>query len=101
MAAAQNTPGFYPKALYYCGSDDMAHYFEQETPLGDLTPATKSVRTFMVDRRTLTIPDGAEFSRESFTGRNDDRRRLMVIHPDSPQARRGWAEYPLYDPDKA
>jgi len=97
----QNTIGYYPKALYYCGSDDMAHYFEQETPLGDLTVVSQSVKTFMVSRRSLTIPEGAEFPHSSYTGKVDERRRLMILHTDAPQARRGWAEYPPYDPDQA
>jgi hypothetical protein len=101
LTEIQNTPGFYPKALYYSGSDDMGHYFEQESPLADMTMVSKSVKTFMVSRQAVTIPEGAEFPRDSYTGRQDERRRKMLLKTDSPQARRGWAEYPVYDDDRA
>ena len=75
----------------------MGHYFEQDTSLADMTPLSRSVKTFMVSRRAVTIPEGAEFPHSSYSGKGDERRRKMVIKTNSPQARKGWAEYPRYD----
>ncbi len=93
----QNAPGIYPKALFYCGSDDMCHHFEQETPLGDLTVVSKSLHRFMVSRQAVTIPEGAEFLHSSYTGKKDERRRKMILTADGTNARRGRAEFPLHD----
>jgi|GEM_PF-5786733 len=89
----QDTAGFYPKALYYCGSNEACHFFEQETPLGDLTPLSKHVRTIMVSRKEVRLPEGAEFLRSSYTGRPDTQRQKMRIHITQRNPNRGAAEY--------
>ncbi len=93
----QDTSGFYPKAMYYCGSDEVCHFFEQETPLGDLTLLSKKVRTIMVSRSEVTLPDGAEFEHFYYMGREDPRRRMMRIQVTQRNPNRGSAEYARAD----
>ena len=89
--------GFYPKAMYYCGSDEVCHFFEQETPLGDLTLLSKKVRTIMVSRSEVTLPGGAEFEHFYYMGREDPRRQLMRIQITQRNPNRGAAEYARAD----
>lgn len=89
----QNTAGFYPKAFYYCGSDEVCHFFEQETPLGDLTLLSKKIRTIMVSRTEVSLPEGAEFEHFYYMGRPDPRRRMMRIQITQHNPNRGSAEY--------
>jgi hypothetical protein len=79
VVEAQNTPGYFPKALFYCGSDEVCHYFEQETPLADLTPLSKHFRVFEVDKRQLALPEAAEFPRWEYRGKSDPRRQKMRL----------------------
>ena len=95
----QDTAGFYPKALYYCGSDETCHFFEQETPLADLTILSKDIRTIMVSRQEVSLPGGSEFPRQSCTGRSDTRRQLMRIRITGRHPNRGLAE--CASPDSA
>ena len=93
LKAIQETAGFYPKALFYCGSDEVCHFFEQETPLADLTILSKNVRTIMVARQEVRLPEGAEFLRSSYTGRADTRRQKLRIRITRRNPNRGLAEY--------
>ncbi len=93
LKGIQDTAGFYPKALFYCGSDEVCHFFEQETPLADLTILSKHVRTIMVSRPQVRLPGGAEFPRSSYTGRPDTRRQKMRIRITQRSPNRGVAEY--------
>lgn len=97
LKGIQDTAGFFPKAMYYCGSTEICHFFEHETPLADLTPFSKHVRTYMVSRRELRLPDGAEFLRSSYTGQLDTRRQKMKIQITQRNPNRGVAEYPTVD----
>jgi len=97
LKGIQDTAGFYPKALAYCGSDEVCHFFEQETPLADLTILSKSVRTIMVARQEVRLPEGAEFLRSSYTGQPDIRRQMMRIRITQRNPNRGWAEYARSD----
>jgi hypothetical protein len=89
----QDTPGYFPKALYYCGSDDTCHYFEQAGPLKDMTLYSKDQRDLMVDRRQLNLPPGAEFPHSEYTGAQDARRQLMRIEITQHRPGQGVAEY--------
>ena len=93
LKGIQETAGFYPKALFYCGSDEVCHFFEQETPLADLTILSKHVRTIMVSRREVRLPGGAEFLRSSYTGQPDIRRQKLRIRITQRNPNRGLAEY--------
>lgn len=93
----QDTAGFYPKAMYYCGSDEVCHFFEQETPLGDLTLISKDLRTIMVSRKEVTLPEGAEFEHFYYMGREDPRRQMMRIQITQRNPNRGSADYARAD----
>jgi hypothetical protein len=93
----QDTPGYFPKAMYYCGSDEVCHYFEHETPLADMTILSKHVDTYMVVRKDLRLPEGAEYPHSSYTGRDDERRRQMHIRVTPHSSTRGAAEYSRSD----
>jgi hypothetical protein len=94
LQAIQESPGFFPKALYYCGSDDMCHYFEQETPLADLTFYSKRVRTLMVSREEVSLPEGIEYEHWTYRGRKDSRRQMLRLRMTGHHPARGVAEYP-------
>lgn len=89
----QDTPGYFPKALYYCGSDDTCHFFEQTGPLKDMTLYSKDQRDLMVDRRQLSLPPGAEFPHSEYTGAQDARRQLLRIEITRHRPGQGVAEY--------
>jgi hypothetical protein len=94
LTEIQDAPGFYPKALYYCGSTGTCHYFEQETPLADLTWLSRHDRLIKVNRREVTLPEGLEFALFPFEERSDPPpREKMRIRITQLNPNRGVAEY--------